>query len=213
MTSLVLIGPGLLDPEGFSFHVHMPDCDARHRRIYHKQEFRDEWESPYNFTSVEDVVRVAIGNEEIAASGKDWGEFEEQVKFFDCVPPLPLEESPEQVEDPDDELDESELEPIAPPPPPLEDPLPDPSTMIDLLLPKLGVDNIPLPDGGEFKPKGRGLQYRHTVTLAQAMVVAKDLVARKDELELLTRRTQDEWAELEAIRKALPRLHSQVGIR
>ena len=93
MPSLVVIGPDVADQDGFRFHVHSSECGDRIKRIYHNIEFKDQWDGPCELSSIQDIVTVALG-EEIIQSGLPWGEFEDQVRIFDCVPPIPLE-SPE----------------------------------------------------------------------------------------------------------------------
>jgi len=208
MPSLVVIGPGVADADGFRFHVHAAECGDRIKRVYHNIDFKEEWDSPCELGSIQDVILVALGDE-LAETGTPWEEAEDQVRFFDCVPVLPLE-SPDGPPQWDDDAPEEVIEVATDnvQPIPLNTEL---DGVVSVKLPQLALENIDgVPEGGGFFRRGRGYQYRNEVPLTQARDLLDKLDDRKRYLESQKTRSQDEWAELEALRKGLPVLASSI---
>lgn len=209
MPSLVVIGPDVADQDGFRFHVHSSECGDRIKRIYHNIEFKDQWDGPCELSSIQDIVTVALG-EEIIQSGLPWGEFEDQVRIFDCVPPIPLESPEGTTLEWDD--DTPEVSPVVLDTPPAPIPVGVFTTgTVRIMLPQLSMANIKnIPDGGKYARRGRGFQYRNDVTVEQAKALLYQLEERRKELESQKTRSQDQWAELEALRKGLPVLSGSI---
>lgn len=85
-----IIGPNLMCPEGYTFHVHAEGCpDVKRKRLYRWADHAWDTEHAYEMDSMQEVVEFMydgqLSDNADDPEWSDWHAYEPDFKWFPCV--------------------------------------------------------------------------------------------------------------------------------